>query len=124
MKPSISKETKALLASLEGKDEKEINFFRTNDPIDELIFGNGLYIKALHFHPELDLWLIVLNNGKILERKLSAFKQLSAAKNDQLLNFRLLGNGAGIHWPGLDEDISLRGLMEEEVTRFSRSMFG
>jgi len=76
-----------------------------------------LRIKAVHFHKDLDLMLIVLNNGKILRRTISGSRLLEKATEMQLNNYRLIGKGAGIHWPQLDEDLSLKAFLQEELAR-------
>lgn len=61
--------------------------------------------------------LIVLNNGKILRRTISGSRLLEKATEMQLNNYRLIGKGAGIHWPQLDEDLSLKAFLQEELAR-------
>ncbi|MFW5444397.1 MAG: DUF2442 domain-containing protein [Methylococcaceae bacterium] len=39
------------------------------------------------------------------------FPWLSQASKEQLENWELLGNGEGLHWPGIDEDLSVAGLL-------------
>ncbi|WP_375136026.1 DUF2442 domain-containing protein [Nitrosomonas oligotropha] len=34
------------------------------------------------------------------------------ASQKQLINYELLGDGEGIHWPNVDEDISVAGLLQ------------
>lgn len=87
------------------------------DPIEKVIFKGGLRIKAVHFHKDLDLMLIVLNNGKILKHAISSSSLLKKAKNEQLNDYRLIGKGVGIHWPQLDEDLSLKGFLQETLTK-------
>ncbi|MBX2999267.1 MAG: DUF2442 domain-containing protein [Caldilineaceae bacterium] len=36
-------------------------------------------------------------------------------------NWRLIGNGVGIHWPGLDEDIGVEGLVLGKRSRESEA---
>jgi len=36
---------------------------------------------------------------------------LCAATPDQRNDVRLIGGGVGIHWPQLDEDLSVQGLL-------------
>jgi hypothetical protein len=36
---------------------------------------------------------------------------LEAATEEERNDWQLLGNGQGIHWPRLDEDISVLGLL-------------
>ena len=94
------------------------SFVNQYDPIEKLIFQDGLRIKALHLHKDIDLMLIVLNNGKVLQRKLSSSELLKKANTEQLNDFRLIGNGAGIHWPQIDEDLSLKGFLQDELAQF------
>jgi hypothetical protein len=95
------------------------SFVNQYDPIEKLIFQDGLRIKALHLHKDIDLMLIVLNNGKVLKRKISASELLKLASTEQLNDFRMVGNGAGIHWQQLDEDLSLKGFLQEELEHFA-----
>ncbi|CAN5237069.1 hypothetical protein BH23BAC1_BH23BAC1_36720 [soil metagenome] len=87
------------------------------DTLEQIIIRDGLRIKAIHLHKDLDLMLIVLNNGKILRRAISSSKLLKKATEKQLNDYRLIGKGAGIHWPQLDEDLSLKGFLQEELSR-------
>lgn len=87
------------------------------DALEQVIIRDGLRIKAVHLHKDLDLMLIVLNNGKILKRMISSSKSLKMATEEQLNDYRLIGKGAGIHWPQLDEDLSLKVFLQEELAR-------
>jgi len=98
------------------------SFSNEYDSIEKLIYDEGLKIKALHFHPDLDLLLIVLSNKKVLERAISSSARLMHATLEQLHNYRLIGKGAGVHWPDLDEDLSLKGFLKEEIDRSLREI--
>ncbi len=37
--------------------------------------------------------------------------RLTEATPEQRQNFEILGNGQGIHWPDIDEDISVEGML-------------
>ena len=87
------------------------------DELERLIYEDGLKIKALHFHPEVDLMLIVLTNGKVLQRTITSSPRLKQATAEQLNNYRLIGKGAGVHWEEVDEDLSLKGFLKEEISR-------
>lgn len=52
-----------------------------------------------------------LTDGRSITVPISWFKSLSNATQSQLDNWELLGNGEGIHWPELDEDLSISGLL-------------
>ncbi len=98
-----------------------MNTFRNNyDTLEQLIFEGGLRIKAVHFHPDIDIMLIVLNNKKVLQRPISTSSRLQEASIEQLNNYQLISNGVGIHWPELDEDLSLKGFLKEELTKVAQ----
>ncbi len=98
-----------------------MNTFRNNyDTLEQLIFEGGLRIKAVHFHPDIDIMLIVLNNKKVLQRPISTSSRLQEASIEQLNNYQLISNGVGIHWPELDEDLSLKGFLKEELTKVTQ----
>ena len=86
------------------------------DTIEKLIFDEGLRIEAIDFHHELDLMLIILNSTTVLHQKISNFKQLKKATINELKQFQLINNGTGIHWPTLDEDLSLKGFLRDELS--------
>lgn len=54
---------------------------------------------------------VVLADGRELAAPLEWFPRLRDANAAQRANWRLIGRGQGIHWPELDEDISVKGLM-------------
>lgn len=53
-----------------------------------------------------------LNDGRTISVPLAWSWRLSDATPSQRRKFELIGNGQGIHWPDLDEDISVRGMLE------------
>ena len=55
--------------------------------------------------------LVVLADGRELAAPLAWFPRLIAATADQRQNWRLIGHGRGIHWPDIDEDISVASLL-------------
>jgi hypothetical protein len=83
------------------------------DPIDKMIFEEGIKIVSVFFHKELDIMLILLNNKKLLERKISQTSSLAQASENELNQYEL--SRTGIHWPNLDEDLSLRSFLKEEM---------
>jgi hypothetical protein len=83
------------------------------DPIDKMIFEGGLKIKSVYFDQDMDLMLIVLNTKKVLERKISMTDNLRKATKEQLMNYQV--SRTGIHWPELNEDLSLRSFLKDEM---------
>lgn len=55
--------------------------------------------------------IVDLVDGRSLSVPLSWFPSLSQANQTQLNDWELLGEGEGIHWPQLDEDLSVSGLL-------------
>ena len=98
------------------------SFENDYDELEKIIYEDDLKIKALHFHPDLDLMLVVLTNGKVLPRSLSASRKLRSATLEQLNNYRLIGRGAGVHWEDVDEDLSLKGFLREQISRSIREI--
>ncbi len=85
------------------------------DAIEKLIYEEGIRIDAIDLHPELDVMLIILNTKAVLHQRLSSYKLLKTADKNSLLKYELTGNGTGIHWPSLDEDLSLKGFLRDEL---------
>jgi hypothetical protein len=52
-----------------------------------------------------------LVDGRTISVPLVWFPRLLHATNEQRARFELLGDGEGIHWPDVDEDISVAGLL-------------
>jgi hypothetical protein len=58
-----------------------------------------------------DRLTVVLADGRELAAPLAWFPRLAQATTDQRQNWRLIGHGHGIHWPDVDEDISVASLL-------------
>ena len=58
-----------------------------------------------------DALVVRLRDGRILSVPLEWFPTLRKATIEQRSNWELLGDGIGVHWPDLDEDISIAGLL-------------
>jgi len=55
--------------------------------------------------------IVLLVDGRKVVVPLVWFPRLAKATREQLENYELLGDGEGIHWPELDEDLSVAGLL-------------
>ena len=55
------------------------------------------------------LW-VEADDGRQLGVPLARFPRLANATPEQRANWRMLGRGIGIHWPDVDEDISVARL--------------
>ena len=54
---------------------------------------------------------VLLVDGRLIAVPLSWFPRLLRATPQQRSHFEILGGGQGIHWPDLDEDLSVAGLL-------------
>ena len=54
---------------------------------------------------------VVLADGRTISVPLAWFPRLLHATPAQRANFEFLGEGHGIHWPDIDEDISVEGIL-------------
>lgn len=55
--------------------------------------------------------VVDLDNGRTLSVPLAWYPRLFHGTPSERNNWRLIGKGEGIHWPELDEDISVEGLI-------------
>lgn len=53
----------------------------------------------------------VLADGREISAPLEWFPKLRDASEDERCEWRFIGNGVGIHWPKIDEDIAVSTLM-------------
>jgi Protein of unknown function (DUF2442) len=54
---------------------------------------------------------VTFTDGRILSVPLTWFPVLHAATPEQRSRYEIGGGGLGLHWPDLDEDLSIAGLM-------------
>ena len=59
-----------------------------------------------------DALSVELADGRRLSVPLVWFPRLLHARAEQRRNWRLIGDGRGIHWPDIDEDLSVEGLLQ------------
>jgi hypothetical protein len=68
--------------------------------------------RAAHLWFERGRLVVQLQDGRELACPLAFFPRLAAAPAGDLADWRFTGRGTGIHWPRLDEDLSIEGLLE------------
>jgi|ERR1044072_5745682 hypothetical protein len=54
---------------------------------------------------------VELNDGRTISAPLAWYPRLLHGTAEERNNWRLIGNAEGIHWPDLDEDISIENLL-------------
>jgi len=70
-------------------------------------------VSALAKSVEFDeaMMQVVFTDGRVLCVPLVWFPVLHAATPEQRARYEIGGGGVGLHWPELDEDLSIAGLM-------------
>lgn len=58
-----------------------------------------------------DELIVLLADGRRIAVPLVWFPRLLRATPEERANYELLGEGVGIHWPAVDEDLSISGLL-------------
>jgi hypothetical protein len=54
---------------------------------------------------------VILADGRELSAPLAWFPRVLEATDAQRQNWRFIGRGKGIHWPEIDEDVSVASLL-------------
>ncbi|MDD2904667.1 MAG: DUF2442 domain-containing protein [Sulfurimonas sp.] len=78
-----------------------------NTSITRIDFGDKIYIY--------------LKSSDILTIPYSYTAKLKNAAKEQLLNYRLIGGGIGVHFEEIDEDISLSGIISYKINHELRA---
>jgi len=80
--------------------------------------GNGATILAEKLEPlardirfTRDALVVVLADGREVSAPLQWFPRLLRATPKQRAKWELIGDGIGIHWPLVDEDIEVESLL-------------
>ena len=58
-----------------------------------------------------DSLVVNLMDGRTISVPIAWYPRLAHGTKIERSNWRLIGRGEGIHWPDLDEDISIEGLL-------------
>ncbi len=58
-----------------------------------------------------DALVVDLADGRTITAPVAWFPRLAHGTPAERANWRLIGSGEGIHWPDLDEDISVESLL-------------
>ena len=66
---------------------------------------------------------VELNDGRSISAPLAWYPRLLHGTPEERNNWRLIGNAEGIHWPDLDEDISIENLLLGKPSGESQASF-
>ena len=79
--------------------------------------------KAMNVRVHDGKLIVDLVDGRSLTVPLDWYPRLAHATPEQQRNWVLLGDGYAIHWPDLDEDIGIEGLLAGNRSGESRESF-
>ena len=71
-----------------------------------------------------DALIVDLVDGRTISVPLSWYPRLAHGSGAERSRWRFIGDGEGIHWPDLDEDISIDGLLAGRPSGESQLSFG
>jgi hypothetical protein len=71
-----------------------------------------------------DVIVAELADGRTISVPLAWSWRLSEATPTQRKNFEIIGDGEGVHWPDIDEDISARGMLQGVPARLPKQATG
>ncbi|RMD95712.1 MAG: DUF2442 domain-containing protein [Calditrichaeota bacterium] len=67
--------------------------------------------QAQHVRVTDDELVVELNDGRTISVPIAWFPRLLHGTDRERAHWRLIGDGEGIHWPDLDEDIEVAQLL-------------
>jgi hypothetical protein len=70
-----------------------------------------------------DTLAVDLSDGRTISVPLAWFPRLMHGTRRERSNWRFVAGGEGIHWPDLDEDVSVEGLLAGRPSGESQSSF-
>lgn len=70
-----------------------------------------------------DTLSVELADGRTIAVPLAWYPRLMHATSAERTSWRLIGGGRGIHWPAVDEDISVANLLAGQPSAESQSSF-
>jgi hypothetical protein len=74
-----------------------------------LVTERDVFAESVHFSD--NSVTVSLDDGRSISVPLAWYPRLLHGTPQERMNFELIGDGEGIHWPALDEDISVEGLI-------------
>lgn len=80
--------------------------------------AKALRVKVTAARLEVDL-----EDGRTVTAPVGWYPRLAHGTTRERARWRLIGDGHGIHWPDLDEDISIEGLLAGHASAESQSSF-
>ena len=70
-----------------------------------------------------DRFTVRFTDGRLLTVPLDWYPRLQHASAQERANWRVIGGGTGLHWPDIEEDISVAGLLAGRRSLESQKSF-
>ena len=77
-----------------------------NSSVNELRLAKGQNVVVTE-----DTLTVDLTDGRSISVPVAWYPRLSHGSLEERNDWRFIGDGEGIHWPELDEDLSIEGLL-------------
>jgi len=80
-------------------------------------------VRATRVEVSEDNSSVDLADGRTIAAPLAWYPRLAHATAEERDSWRLIGGGRGVHWPEIDEDISVANLLAGQPSMESQSSF-
>src|SRR5881397_1081595 len=77
-------------------------------------------LRARSVQATSDAVVVDLVDGRMISTPLAWYPRLVHGTAAERAKVELMGNGEGIHWPDLDEDLSIEGMLAGQPSREKR----
>lgn len=77
---------------------------------------NKPQVKQINFAK--NMLCVLLEDGREIRVPLEYYPRLKKATAKQRENYQIIGNGNGIYWPDIDEDLSIEAVIEGQPSKF------
>jgi hypothetical protein len=78
------------------------------------------YPRAVDLAFDDEMLVVRLEDGRELRIPIEWYPSLRDATDAQRQRWEFIGGGAGVHWPDLDEDLSIRGMLAPQMPQATR----
>jgi uncharacterized protein DUF2442 len=78
---------------------------------------------AVRIEVSEDTLSVELSDGRTIAAPVAWYPRLAHATTEERASWRLIGGGSGIHWPAVDEDVSVANLLSGQPSAESQSSF-
>ena len=77
--------------------------------MNTLILEHECLVQEVRFTD--DSFVVALDDGRSISLPITWYPRLFNGLKQERENYELIGDGEGVHWPDLDEDISVEGII-------------